>query len=47
MASAVTASAMQVEGAEYDPKTADRAEPFYVRYYSGHAGKFGHEFLGT
>ncbi|KAK9383968.1 Mago nashi protein [Kockiozyma suomiensis] len=45
MASAVTASAMQVEGAEYDPKTADRAEPFYVRYYSGHAGKFGHEFL--
>ncbi|KAK9486427.1 Mago nashi protein [Lipomyces starkeyi] len=30
---------------EYDPATADKAEPFYVRYYSGHAGKFGHEFL--
>ena len=21
------------------------SEPFYVRYYSGHSGKFGHEFL--
>ncbi|KAF1981225.1 Mago nashi protein [Aulographum hederae CBS 113979] len=21
------------------------AEPFYVRYYSGHSGRFGHEFL--
>ncbi|KAI9881048.1 MAG: Protein mago nashi [Pleopsidium flavum] len=20
-------------------------EPFYVRYYSGHSGRFGHEFL--
>ncbi|KAK9356741.1 Mago nashi protein [Lipomyces doorenjongii] len=33
------------QSSEYDPATADRAEPFYVRYYSGHAGKFGHEFL--
>ncbi|KAK9454204.1 mago nashi domain-containing protein-containing protein [Dipodascopsis uninucleata] len=23
----------------------DIKEPFYIRYYSGHAGKFGHEFL--
>lgn len=22
------------------------AEPLYVRYYSGHQGRFGHEFLG-
>jgi hypothetical protein len=22
-------------------------EQFYVRYYSGHNGRFGHEFLGT
>ncbi|KAK3352928.1 Mago nashi protein-domain-containing protein [Lasiosphaeria hispida] len=21
-------------------------EPFYLRYYSGHSGRFGHEFLG-
>ncbi|XTI88487.1 mago nashi protein [Cenococcum geophilum] len=21
------------------------SEPFYVRYYSGHSGRFGHEFL--
>lgn len=21
-------------------------EPFYIRYYSGHSGRFGHEFLG-
>ncbi|RPB28269.1 Mago nashi protein [Terfezia boudieri ATCC MYA-4762] len=21
------------------------AEPFYLRYYSGHSGRFGHEFL--
>jgi hypothetical protein len=34
------------QASEYDPVTADRAEPLYVRYYSGHAGKFGHEFLG-
>jgi protein mago nashi len=20
-------------------------EPFYLRYYSGHSGRFGHEFL--
>ncbi|KAK0772504.1 Protein mago nashi [Friedmanniomyces endolithicus] len=20
-------------------------DPFYVRYYSGHSGRFGHEFL--
>ncbi|KAK9467239.1 Mago nashi protein [Lipomyces arxii] len=33
------------EAPPYDPSVADRAEPFYVRYYSGHAGKFGHEFL--
>ncbi|KAK9462999.1 Mago nashi domain protein [Lipomyces oligophaga] len=29
----------------YDVSLADRGEPFYLRYYSGHAGKFGHEFL--
>ncbi|OCT52026.1 Protein mago nashi like protein [Cladophialophora carrionii] len=23
----------------------DTNEPFYVRYYSGHSGRFGHEFL--
>ncbi|KAK3073200.1 Protein mago nashi [Teratosphaeriaceae sp. CCFEE 6253] len=23
------------------------SEPFYVRYYSGHSGRFGHEFLGV
>ncbi|KAJ6782628.1 hypothetical protein PWT90_00181 [Aphanocladium album] len=22
------------------------SEPFYLRYYSGHSGRFGHEFLG-
>lgn len=22
-------------------------EQFYLRYYSGHSGRFGHEFLGT
>ncbi|KAA8901890.1 hypothetical protein TRICI_005968 [Trichomonascus ciferrii] len=21
-------------------------DPFYLRYYSGHQGKYGHEFLG-
>ncbi len=21
-------------------------EPFYIRYYAGHQGRFGHEFLG-
>ncbi|ANB11648.1 mago nashi protein [Sugiyamaella lignohabitans] len=21
-------------------------EPFYLRYYAGHQGRFGHEFLG-
>lgn len=21
------------------------SEPFYIRYYSGHSGRFGHEFL--
>ncbi|KAK3622114.1 Protein mago nashi [Elasticomyces elasticus] len=24
---------------------ATTGEPFYVRYYSGHSGRFGHEFL--
>ncbi|KAK9479770.1 Mago nashi protein [Lipomyces japonicus] len=28
-----------------DSSVSEREEPFYVRYYSGHAGKFGHEFL--
>lgn len=23
----------------------DSNEPFYIRYYSGHSGRFGHEFL--
>ncbi|EEA20427.1 Mago nashi domain protein [Talaromyces marneffei ATCC 18224] len=23
----------------------DSNEPFYLRYYSGHSGRFGHEFL--
>ncbi|KAJ5620047.1 Mago nashi domain protein [Penicillium lagena] len=22
-------------------------DPFYIRYYSGHSGRFGHEFLGV
>ncbi|KAK9472142.1 Mago nashi domain protein [Dipodascopsis tothii] len=30
---------------EFDTASTGRAEPFYVRYYSGHSGKFGHEFL--
>lgn len=25
----------------------DATESFYLRYYSGHQGRFGHEFLGT
>jgi len=25
---------------------ASNNEPFYLRYYSGHSGRFGHEFLG-
>jgi len=25
--------------------TAANSEPFYLRYYSGHSGRFGHEFL--
>ncbi|KAI1133153.1 Mago nashi protein [Nemania abortiva] len=24
---------------------ASSSEPFYIRYYSGHSGRFGHEFL--
>ncbi|KAI2472671.1 Mago nashi protein [Annulohypoxylon bovei var. microspora] len=24
---------------------ASTGEPFYIRYYSGHSGRFGHEFL--
>ncbi|KAI1747403.1 Mago nashi protein [Xylaria castorea] len=24
---------------------ASSGEPFYIRYYSGHSGRFGHEFL--
>ncbi|KAI1774878.1 Mago nashi protein [Hypoxylon cercidicola] len=24
---------------------ATNGEPFYIRYYSGHSGRFGHEFL--
>lgn len=24
---------------------ASNSEPFYIRYYSGHSGRFGHEFL--
>ncbi|KAI0970028.1 Mago nashi protein [Xylaria arbuscula] len=24
---------------------ASTSEPFYIRYYSGHSGRFGHEFL--
>ncbi|RMD40833.1 hypothetical protein DV735_g4317, partial [Chaetothyriales sp. CBS 134920] len=31
---------------EYRPvRMSATNEPFYVRYYSGHSGKFGHEFL--
>ncbi|XXG98061.1 hypothetical protein Hte_004379 [Hypoxylon texense] len=26
---------------------ASSSEPFYIRYYSGHSGRFGHEFLDT
>jgi protein mago nashi len=26
-------------------KMANNSEEFYVRYYVGHKGKFGHEFL--
>ncbi|KAI1401308.1 Mago nashi protein [Hypoxylon fuscum] len=25
--------------------SASTGEPFYIRYYSGHSGRFGHEFL--
>lgn len=25
----------------------DASQSFYLRYYSGHQGRFGHEFLGT
>ncbi|KAK6858368.1 hypothetical protein PG990_014014 [Apiospora arundinis] len=25
--------------------SASSGEPFYIRYYSGHSGRFGHEFL--
>ncbi|KAI1326479.1 Mago nashi protein [Xylariaceae sp. FL0255] len=25
--------------------SASASEPFYIRYYSGHSGRFGHEFL--
>ncbi len=25
----------------------DATESFYLRYYSGHQGRFGHEFLGA
>ncbi|KKA30823.1 hypothetical protein TD95_005059 [Thielaviopsis punctulata] len=25
--------------------SANTADPFYIRYYSGHSGRFGHEFL--
>ncbi|PHH49745.1 Protein mago nashi -like protein [Ceratocystis fimbriata CBS 114723] len=28
-----------------DPPTSNTADPFYIRYYSGHSGRFGHEFL--
>jgi hypothetical protein len=24
----------------------DATGPFFLRYYTGHKGKFGHEFLG-
>ena len=27
------------------PEDTPRKEPFYLRYYSGHSGRFGHEFL--
>ena len=29
------------------PIMAANNEQFYLRYYSGHSGRFGHEFLGT
>ncbi|KAL5615676.1 hypothetical protein BROUX41_005708 [Berkeleyomyces rouxiae] len=28
-----------------EPSTSNTADPFYIRYYSGHSGRFGHEFL--
>ncbi|EER42299.1 mago nashi domain-containing protein [Histoplasma capsulatum var. duboisii H88] len=31
--------------ARQERKMANPNEPFYVRYYSGHSGRFGHEFL--
>ncbi|EDN03950.1 mago nashi protein [Histoplasma mississippiense (nom. inval.)] len=31
--------------ARQEQNMANPNEPFYVRYYSGHSGRFGHEFL--
>lgn len=46
--------ANEIEGAaEQEPEEEDipidietASDPFYLRYYSGHQGKYGHEFLG-
>jgi len=33
-----------IKSASIDPN--DSSQSFYLRYYSGHQGRFGHEFLG-
>lgn len=40
---------MEVDTTEqvHQPARPHIAEPLYVRYYAGHQGRFGHEFLGT
>ena len=34
-----------VELTERESHSSERREEFYLRYYVGHKGKFGHEFL--
>ena len=34
-----------VELTERESHRSERREEFYLRYYVGHKGKFGHEFL--
>lgn len=35
----------EMDGRRRDQQEGDGAGEFYVRYYVGHKGKFGHEFL--
>lgn len=38
---------LEYEDEEAIPVDIEKAtDPFYLRYYSGHQGKYGHEFLG-